>query len=207
MFFSLLTHFSKLVCVNICKWAALSLYVVWHRAAIHVLSDIIRVSKQLVNTGNIKYRRFVSLCCMSYTLRKCFWHVNTPYSVINRKNMYTSRKNGWDLPLSHANLFRNLPLSLALENTHTATGELQLRVTNQFQPSTFLNKALLKEGHRAHETCMARCAEVCVKLSLGPDAAFNAYFILHKLLLKSRLRAASAALNWQPHLRHVNNAL
>ncbi len=41
---------------------------------------------------------------------------------------------------------------------------------------------------------MARCAEVCVKLSLGPDAAFNAYFILHKLLLKSRLRAAQCCL-------------
>lgn len=97
--------------------------------------------------------------------------------------------------LSLVQIYLGICRSLILENTHTATGKLQLRVTNQFQPSTFLNKALLKEGHGVHETCMARCTEACVKLSLGPDAAFNAYFILHKLLLKSRLRAASAALN------------
>ncbi len=110
---------SKLVCVNICKWAALSLYVAWHRAAIHVLSDIIRVSKQLVITGNIKYRRFVSLCCMSYTLGKCFWHVNTPYSVINRK-IRTQAERTAETSLSPVQIYLGIcPKLSSRKHTHS----------------------------------------------------------------------------------------
>lgn len=50
-------------------------------------------------------------------------------------------------------------------------------------------------------------AKASVKLSLGPDAAFNTYFILHKFRFMSHSQPASTALKWQLYLRHVNNSV